>query len=204
MSVEALGHLAGDGAGALEGAGRGIRAGGVFILERPVDLSGLVGAGEDGDVEDVRDLGGGGADEPGLLDLELALGHFGWREAFDLEVLDGSEALVVALDGIGGDAGAGESFDDGAGGLGPGVVGGVLVAAVDEEADVDDGDVGHGADALGGGDGDGAVLFIDLNGLGGSGRGESEGGQGGQDGWAKRRGGERDQRESPAGWGGVG
>src|ERR1700730_638227 len=49
---------------------------------------------------------------------------------------------------------------------GAGGVGGVAVRAVGDEADVDGGGVGHDDDFVGGGDGDGAVVLVDLDGLG--------------------------------------
>ncbi len=166
LDVEAFGHLAGDGAGALEGLGGGFGLGGVLVFEAPVDLAGLVGSGFDGEVEDLCGVVGGGADGPALDDLEFALGLLGGGELVDLVLLHGGDVLIFALDGVAGNAGRGERLDDGVGDAGAVGVGGVAVGAVGDEADVDGGGVGHDDDFVGGGDGDGAVCRVDLNGLG--------------------------------------
>ena len=115
LDVEAFGHLAGYGAGALEGLGGGFGLRGVLVLEAPVDLAGLVGSGFDGEVEDLGGVVGVGADGPALGDLELALGLLGGGELVDLVLLHGGDVLVFALDGVAGDAGGGEGLDDGVG-----------------------------------------------------------------------------------------
>ncbi len=166
FDVEAAGHLAGDGAGSLEGFGGCFGLRGVLVFEAPVDLAGLVGSGFNGDVEDFGGVGGVGSDGPALGDLELAQGFLGSIEIVDLILLHGRDVLVFALDGVGGDACGGEGLDDGVGEAGTVGVGGVLVRAIGDEADVDGGGVGHDDDAGGRGDGDGAVVLVDLDGLG--------------------------------------
>ena len=99
-------------------------------------------------------------------DLELALGLLGRGELVDLVLLHGGDALIFTLDGVIGDTGGSERLDDGVGDAGAGGIGGVAVRAVGDEADVDGGGVGHDDDFIGGSDGDGAVVLIDLNGLG--------------------------------------
>ena len=133
----------GYGAGALEGLGGDLGLGGVLVFEGPVDLAGLVGSGFDGEVEGLCGVVGGGADGPALGDLELTLGLFGGGQLLLLVGLDGADVLVFALDGVGGDAGGGEGFDDGVGDARAGGVGGGGVGTVGDEADVDGGGVGH-------------------------------------------------------------
>ncbi len=165
--VEAFGHLTGYGAGALEGLGGGFGLRGVLVFQAPVDLAGLVGSGFDGNVENLGGIGGVGTDCPALSDLELALGLLGGGQLVDLILLHRGDVLVFAFDCVAGDAGRGEGFNDGVGEGGTGGVGCVLVGAVGDEADVDGGGVGHDDDLVGGSDGDGAVVLVDLDGLGG-------------------------------------
>jgi hypothetical protein len=163
--VHAFGHLGGEGAGFDEGVRGGLALEGFAGGEAPVDLSALVGSGGLGEAEDLSGVLRGGGDLPGLLEAELLFGAF-VGGVFGVEVGVAAQALILALDAFVFDARFVEGLGDGLGEAACGGGDGVGVAVEDFKADVDGGDVGGGCGFVGGVDGEGFVLGIDLDGLG--------------------------------------
>src|ERR1700744_4170929 len=113
MHAEASGHGLGLSFGSLEGLGCSFGVGGVGVAEAPVDLAGLVAAGLGGEIDNARGFGWRGTDRPALLGGEGVGVALGGRELVDLVGLGGADGLLLALDGVVGNAGGAEGVDDG-------------------------------------------------------------------------------------------